>query len=98
MYGLGLPGAAIQEHLKDLYNVDVSPELICRVTDEVKGLVEEWRNRPLEAFYPVLFMDALRANIRDEGHVSKKAIYLALAVCLGGQKELGETPFRMGCG
>jgi transposase-like protein len=88
MYGLGLSAAAIQENLKDIYNVDVSPELISRVTDEVKGLAEEWRNRPLEAFYPVLFMDALRVNIRDEGHVSKKAVYLALALRMDGQKEL----------
>jgi transposase-like protein len=88
MYALGLSTKAIQENLKDIYNVDVSPELISRVTDEVKGLVEEWRNRPLEPFYPVIFFDALRVNIRDEGHVSKKAVYLALAIRLDGQKEL----------
>jgi len=88
MYGLGLSTKAIQENLKDIYNVDVSPELISRVTDEVKGPVEEWRARPLEPFYPVIFFDALRVNIRDEGHVSKKAIYLALAIRLDGQKEI----------
>jgi transposase-like protein len=88
MYGLGLSTKAIQENLKEIYNVDVSPELISRVTDEVKGLVDEWRNRPLESFYPVLFFDALRVNIRDEGHVGKKAVYLALAIGLDGQKEV----------
>jgi transposase-like protein len=88
MYGLGLSTQAIQENLKEIYNVDVSPELVSRVTDEVKGLVEEWRNRPLEAFYPVVFFDALRVNIRDEGHVCKKAIYLALAIRLDGRKEV----------
>ena len=88
MYALGLSTKAIQEHLKDIYNVEVSPELISRVTDEVKGLVEEWRNRPLEPFYPVMFFDALRVNIRDEGQVSKKAVYLALSIRLDGQKEL----------
>jgi len=88
MYGLGLSTKAIQENLKDIYNVDVSPELISRVTDEVKGLVDEWRNRPLESFYPVIFFDALRANIRSEGHVTKKAVYLALAIRLDGQKEI----------
>jgi len=88
MYGLGLTTKAIQENLKDIYNVDVSPELISRVTDEVKGLVEEWRNRPLESFYPVIFFDALRVNIRDEGHISKKSVYLALAIRLDGQKEI----------
>jgi transposase-like protein len=88
MYGLGLSTQAIQENLKEIYNVDVSPELVSRVTDEVKGLVEEWRNRPLEPFYPVIFFDALRVNIRDEGHISKKAVYLALSIRLDGQKEL----------
>jgi transposase-like protein len=88
MYGLGLSTKAIQENLKEIYNVDVSTELISRVTDEVKGLVEEWRNRPLESFYPVLFLDALKVNIRDEGHVIKKSVYLALAIGLDGQKEV----------
>jgi len=88
MYGLGLSTKAIQENLKEIYNVDVSPELISRVTDEVKGLVEEWRNRPLDPFYPVIFFDALRVNIRDEGHISKRAVYIALAIRLDGQKEV----------
>jgi len=88
MYALGLPAKAIQENLKDIRNVEVSPELISRVTGEVKGLVEEWRNRPPGPFYPVMFFDALRVNIRDEGQVSKKAVYLALAIRLDGQKEL----------
>jgi transposase-like protein len=88
MYGLGLSTKAIQENIKDIYGVDISPELVSRVTDEVKGLVDEWRNRPLEPFYPVVFFDALRVNIRDEGHVSKKAVYLALAIRLDGQKEI----------
>jgi putative transposase len=75
MYGLGLSAAAVQENLKDIYSMDVSPELISRVTDEVKGMAAEWRNRPLEAFYPVLFMDALRVNIRDEA-MSVKEPYI----------------------
>jgi transposase-like protein len=88
MYSHGMSTQGIQETLKDIYNVEVSPELISRVTDGVKELLEEWRNRPLEAFYPVIFFDALRANIRDEGHVTKKAIYLALAIRMDGQKEI----------
>ena len=88
MYALGLSTKAIQENIKDIYNVEVSPELVSRVTDEVKGLVEEWRGRPLEPLYPVVFLDALRVNIRDEGRVSKKAVYIALAIRLDGQKEV----------
>ena len=86
MYGLGL-SQGIREHIKDIYNVEISPELVSRVTDEVKGLVDDWRSRPLEPLYPVVFFDALRVNIRDEGHVVKKAVYIALAIRLDGQKE-----------
>jgi putative transposase len=88
----------IQATIKEIYNVDVSAGLVSRVTDEVKGLVEEWRSRPLEPFYPVIFFDALRVNIRDEGHVTKKAVYLALSIRLDGQKEICETRFRAACG
>jgi len=87
MYSHGMSTQGIQATIKDIYNVEISAELVSRVTDEVKGLVEEWRNRPLEPLYPVVFFDALRVNIRDEGHVSKKAVYLALAIRLDGQKE-----------
>jgi len=55
MYSHGMSTQGIQATIKDIYNVDISPELVSRVTDEVKGMVEEWRNRPLEAFYPVVF-------------------------------------------
>ena len=88
MYSHGMSTQGIQATIKDIYNVDISAELVSRVTDEVKALVDEWRNRPLESFYPVIFFDALRVNIRDEGHISKKAVYLALAIRLDGQKEL----------
>jgi transposase-like protein len=88
MYALGLTTRQIQDHLKDIYAVEVSPELISRVTDEVKELAGEWRSRPLEPMYPVLFLDALRVNIRDGSTAVKKSVYLALAIRLDGQKEL----------
>jgi transposase-like protein len=88
MYALGLTTRQIQDHLKDIYAVDVSPELISRVTDEVKELAAEWRGRALEPFYPVVFLDALRVTIRDGATVVKKSVYLALAIRLDGQKEL----------
>jgi transposase-like protein len=88
MYSRGMSTQGIQAAIKDIYNVDISPELVSRVTDEVKGMVQEWRNRPLEPFYPVIFFDALRVNIRDEGHVSKKAVYITPAIRLDGRKEV----------
>ena len=69
----------IQGHLRELYAVDVSPDLISRVTDAVLDEVREWQNRPLDTVYPVVFFDALRVKIRDESVVRNKAVYLALA-------------------
>jgi transposase-like protein len=88
MYALGLTARQIQDHLKDIYAVEVSPELISRVADEVKEPAAEWRGRAIEPFYPVVFLDALRVNIRDGGTVVKKSIYSALAIRMDGQKEL----------
>jgi transposase-like protein len=88
MYALGLTTRRIQDHLKEIYAVDVSPEHISRVTDEVKELAAEWQGRALEPFYPVLFLDTLRVNIRDGATEVKKSVYLALAIRLDGRKEL----------
>jgi transposase-like protein len=98
MYAFGMTTRDIQAHLKEIYAVDVSPELISRVTGEVKDLPAAWRSRPLDPFYPVVFLDALRINIREDSRVVKKAVYLALAIRMNGQKELGETRFLTGCG
>jgi Transposase and inactivated derivatives len=78
----------IAGHLKEIYGTDVSPELISRATDSVKELLEDWRNRILEPFYPILFLDALVINVREDGKVAKKSIYMALAINQEGRKEL----------
>lgn len=88
MYALGMTTRDITKHLKDIYNVEVSPELISRVTDSVKELLDEWRTRGLESFYPVLFLDALVINVKEGSQMVKKSVYLALAIRLDGQKEL----------
>ncbi len=63
----------IQGHLEELYGIDVSPDLISAVADAVLEEVAEWRNRPLDACYPIVFSDAIRVKIRDEGFVRNKA-------------------------
>jgi len=88
MYARGMSTREITEHLKEIYGTEVSPELISRVTDSVMEMLEEWRNRELEAVYPILFLDALVVKVRENGHVGKKALYLALADTLEGKKEL----------
>jgi putative transposase len=78
----------IQGHLAELYATDVSPDLISRVTDAVLDEVREWQNRPLDPVYPVVFFDALRVKIRDEGLVKNKAVYVALALNPDGEKDV----------
>lgn len=88
LYARGLSVREIQAHLKELYGTEVSPDLISRVTDAVLDEVKEWQNRPLEAVYPIVFFDALRVKVRDEGIVKSKAIYVALALDTEGQKHV----------
>ncbi len=88
MYARGMTVRDIQAFLKEQYGADVSPDLISDVTDAVMEEVKAWQERPLESLYPLVFMDALRVKIRDEGTVKNKAIYLALGVARDGQKEV----------
>ena len=88
LYARGMTVREIQGHLRELYGVEVSPDLISRVTDAVLEEVRDWQNRPLDAVYPVVFFDALRVKIRDEGLVRNKAVYLALAITCQGEKEV----------
>ena len=76
------------DRIVSLYGVEVSPDLISRVTDAVLEEVREWQGRPLDAVYPVVFFDALRVKIRDEGLVKNKAVYVALAITCEGDKEV----------
>ena len=88
LYARGMTVREIQSHLKELYAVQVSPDLISRVTDAVMEEVREWQNRPLDALYPLVIFDALRVKIRDEGTVKNKAVYLALGMNLDGIKQV----------
>lgn len=88
LYARGLTVREIQGHLQELYAVDVSPDLISRVTDAVLEEVRDWQARPLDPVYPVVFFDALRVKIRDEGLVKNKAVYVALALDTEGHKHV----------
>ena len=88
MYARGMTVREIRGHLRDLYGVDVSPELISTVTDAVLEEVAEWQNRPLDTLYAIVFFDALRVKIRDEGTVRNKAIYVALGMRPDGTKDV----------
>jgi putative transposase len=88
MYARGMTVREIQGHLTELYGLEVSPDLISTITDAVLQTVAEWQNRPLEAMYPLVFFDALRVKIRDEGLVRNKAVYVALGVTPDGTKDI----------
>ena len=88
LYARGLTVREIRGHLKELYGTEVSPDLISRVTDAVLEEVREWQARPLDGCYPIVFFDALRVKIRDEGLVRNKAVYIALALDSEGHKHV----------
>ncbi len=88
LYARGMTTREIQAHLEEIYSVEVSPALISNITAVVLDEVKAWQSRPLDAIYPILYLDALQVKIRDEGTVSNKAVYLALGVNLDGEKEL----------
>jgi len=88
LYARGMTVREIQGHLSELYGIDVSPDLISRVTDAILEEVRAWQSRPLDPVYPVVFFDALRVKIRDEGLVKNKAVYVALALNPDGEKEV----------
>ena len=88
LYGRGLTVREIQGFLLEAYGPEVSPDFISTVTDGIQAEVTAWQNRPLEPVYPVIFFDALRVKIRDDGMVRNKAVYLALGVRRDGTREI----------
>lgn len=87
LYARGLTTRDIQAHLRELYDVEVSPDLISRVTDAVVDELTEWQARPLDAVYPVVFIDALMVKIRD-GVVANRPVYLAIGIDVDGGKQV----------
>jgi putative transposase len=88
MYGRGMSTRDIQAHVRELYGIEASPQLISTITDAVLEEVKQWQGRPLEALYAVVFFDALRVKMRDEGTVRNKAVYLAIGITADGRKEV----------
>lgn len=88
LYGLGMSYLDIASHLKEMYDFDISPGTISAVTDKLLPLITEWRNRPLEAIYPILFLDGMYFKSRENGKVSTKVIYNILGINQGGHKEI----------
>ena len=88
LYARGMSTRDIQAHVRELYGIEVSPDLVSAVTDSVIDEVSAWQTRPLESTYAIVFFDALRVKIRDEGLVSNKSVYLAIGIRPSGLREV----------
>jgi putative transposase len=88
LYARGLTTREIQGHVRELYGLEISPDLVSTVTDSVIDEVKAWQSRPLETIYALVYFDALRVKIRDEGMVRNKALYLAIGIRCSGHKEI----------
>ena len=88
LYAKGMSAREITATFKEMYNADISAQLISRVTDAVIDRVDEWQNRPLDAVYPILYLDCIVVKVRQDKRVINKSIYLALGVNMDGHKEL----------
>ncbi|MEZ4650119.1 MAG: IS256 family transposase [Candidatus Eisenbacteria bacterium] len=88
LYARGMTTREIQAHIREIYGAEISPDLVSAVTDAVHEEVDAWRSRPLDPVYAIVYLDALRVKIRDEGLVQNKAVYLAIGIRCSGEKEI----------
>lgn len=88
MYAKGMITGDIEAHIQNIYGVDVSDTTVSRITDKILPVAKEWQQRPLEAVYAVVFLDAIHYHVRSEGHIVKKAVYIAIGIDLDGHKDV----------
>lgn len=88
MYAKGMTTRDISEHLKSVYGVDASAEMISHMTDRILPVAREWQNRPLEKKYAIVFMDAVHFHVREDNKTIKKAVYVAIGIKLNGQRDV----------
>lgn len=88
MYAKGMTTSDIEAHIRDIYGIEVSDTTISRITDKILPVAKEWQQRPLEAVYTVVFMDAIHYHVRSEGQIVKKAVYIAIGINLDGRKDV----------
>jgi transposase-like protein len=80
MYGKGMTVADISKHIEDIYGFKVSNGLVSQITNKILPTIAEWQNRALAALYPIIFLDAIHYNVRQDGIVSKKAVYIIIGI------------------
>ena len=87
-YAKGMTTSDIEAHIRDIYGIEVSDTTVSRVTDKILPIAKEWQQRPLEAIYAVVFLDAIHYHVRSEGQIIKKAVYIAIGINLDGKKDV----------
>ena len=88
MYAKGMSTSDIEEHIRDIYGLEISDTTVSRITDKVLPVAKEWQQRPLESVYAVVFLDAIHYHVRSEGQIIKKAVYIAIGVDMDGRKDV----------
>ena len=88
LYARGMSTREIEEHVKQIYNIEISPQFVSRATEQLQQQITDWQNRPLERIYPVVFVDGLRVAVRTEKGVVKKCVYTVLGVGIAGRQEV----------
>jgi len=78
----------INEQIQEIYGFEVSAEMVSKITDKILPEIEEWQKRPLGEVYPIVFIDAIHFSVKNDGIVSKKAVYIVLAIDIEGQKDV----------
>ena len=91
MYGLGMSTRDINKHIQEIYGVDISAEMVSKITDKIIPLIEEWQNRPLEEVYYFTFLDAVHFHVKEDKAIVKKAAYIVLGVNSEGRKDALES-------
>ncbi|WP_432400418.1 IS256 family transposase [Wukongibacter sp. M2B1] len=88
MYAKGISTRDIEDHMKDIYGIDVSPTMVSKITDKIIPQIQEWQSRPLERVYPIVFLDAIHFKVRKENRVVNKAAYTVLGINMEGKKDI----------
>ena len=88
MYAKGMTTSDIESHIREIYGLEISDSTISRITDKILPIVKEWQSRPLEAVYPIVFLDAVHFHVRSEGQIVKKAVYVAIGINPEGIREV----------
>ena len=88
LYAKGVSTREIQDHLVNLYGIEVSPTLVSNVTNKILPMIKEWQNRPLQSVYAIVFLDAIHYKVRYEGLIQNKAAYMVIGVDLDGNKDV----------